>query len=137
MYLFYRNTTRRYLTVVLTSITGLTLMSISMDFMNSNLTFKAWIPFNYSSPTMYFVVYTHQLIAMATSGIVNVASESLICGFLLHICCQFEILEYRLAKLTQGQNNLRDCICHHNRIFELVYLSSFVLKTKFFLALHF
>lgn len=60
------------------------------------------------------------MIAMSTSGIVNVACESLICGFLLHICCQFEILEHRLTKLSCSQNILGDCVRHHNRIFELV-----------------
>ena len=114
---------RRYLIIVLMSITSIVMMSVSTDFMKRNLTYKAWVPFDYSSPAIYFVVYIHQLIAMSTSGIVNVACESLLCGFLLHICCQFEILGYRLTKLTH-QNSLRDCVRHHNRIFELVYLSS-------------
>lgn len=105
-------------------------MSVSQDLLNRNLTYKAWIPFNYSSPAVYLAVYIHQLIAMSTSGIVNVACESLFCGFLMHICCQFEILEYRLTKLIHDQN-MGDCVYHHNRIFELVYLNSFVLKTNF------
>ncbi|XP_018403370.1 PREDICTED: uncharacterized protein LOC108780233 [Cyphomyrmex costatus] len=96
-------------------------MSISTVLMTRNLTYKAWIPFDYLSSAMYFVVYIHQLIAMSTSGIVNVAYESLLCGFLLHICCQFEILGHRLTKLTHDQNSLRDCVCHHNRIFEYAY----------------
>ncbi|XP_011882884.1 PREDICTED: uncharacterized protein LOC105570367 [Vollenhovia emeryi] len=116
-----QNNTRRYLTIVMMSITSILTMSVSTDLMKRNLTYKAWIPFDYSSPATYFVVYTHQLIAMSTSGIVNVAVESLLCGFLLHICCQFEILEYRLTKLTHDQNSLRDCVCHHNQIFEYAY----------------
>lgn len=116
------------------SITSIISMSFSTDLMNRNLTYKAWIPFDYSSSAIYFVVYTHQLIAMSTSGIVNVACESLLCGFLLHICCQFEILKYRLTKLTHDENSLRDCVCHHNRIFELVYLRSFAFKIKLSLA---
>lgn len=113
---------RRYLIIVLMSISSIITMSVSTDFMKRNLTYKAWIPFDYSSPVMYFVVYIHQLMAMSTSGIVNVAYDSLFCGFLLHICCQFEILEYRLTKLTHDQNSLRDCVCHHNRISELVHI---------------
>jgi len=84
-----------------------------------NLTYKAWIPFNYSPPAIFSVVYTHQLLAMSTSGIVNVACDSLLCGLLLYICCQLEILGYRLTKITYGQSILHDCIHHHNRIFEL------------------
>ncbi|KAL0116246.1 hypothetical protein PUN28_011228 [Cardiocondyla obscurior] len=115
------NNTRRYLTIVVMSISSIVLMSVSTVFMSKNLTYKAWIPFNYSSPTVYLAVYIHQLIAMSTSGIVNVACESLLCGFLLHICCQFEILGHRLGKLMHDQSSLRDCVCHHNRIFEYAY----------------
>ncbi|EFN67405.1 Odorant receptor 46a, isoform A, partial [Camponotus floridanus] len=85
------------------------------------LTYKTWLPFDYSSSTVYFLVYIHQMIAMSTSGIVNVACESLICGFLLHICCQFEILEYRLTKLSYSQNILDDCVNHHNHIFKYAF----------------
>ncbi|XP_018374371.1 PREDICTED: odorant receptor 46a-like [Trachymyrmex cornetzi] len=116
-----QNNMRRYLIIVLMSIGSIVTMSVSTDFMKRNLTYKAWIPFDYSSPAIYFVVYIHQLIAMSTSGIVNVACESLLCGFLLHICCQFEILGYRLTKLTHDQNSLRDCVRHHNCIFEYAY----------------
>ncbi|KAG5336422.1 OR94B protein, partial [Acromyrmex charruanus] len=116
-----RNNMRKYLIIVLMSIASIVTMSVSTDFMKRNLTYKAWIPFDYSSPAIYFVVYIHQLIAMSTSGIVNVACESLLCGFLLHICCQFEILGYRLTKLPHDQNSLRDCVRHHNRIFEYAY----------------
>jgi len=122
---------RRYLIIVLMSIASILTMSVSTNFKKRNLTYKAWVPFDYSSPAIYFVVYIHQLIAMSTSGIVNVACDSLLCGFLLHICCQFEILGYRLTKLTH-QNSLCDYVRHHNRIFELVYLNSSHLRQKFF-----
>lgn len=105
------------------------LTSLVMEFKKRNLTYKAWIPFDYSSPVIYILVYIHQLIGMATSGIVNVACEGVICGLLLHICCQLDILGYRLTKIPQGQDTLRDCISHHNRIFELVsyYLKKIII----------
>ncbi|XP_070518448.1 odorant receptor 94a-like isoform X2 [Cardiocondyla obscurior] len=118
---FIKRNTRRYLTVVMMSVAAMILMSVSTDLKERNLTFKAWIPFDYSSPTVYFFVYTHQLIAMYDSAIVNVSSESLLCGFLQHICCQFEILGYRLTKVKDDESFLRDCISHHNRIFEYAY----------------
>ncbi|XP_018374382.1 PREDICTED: odorant receptor 46a-like [Trachymyrmex cornetzi] len=103
------------------TIISIVLTSVFTAVSNRNLTYKAWVPFNYSYPALYFLVYTHQLIGMATSGIVNVACESVICGLLLHICCQLEILEYRLTKMTHGEDVLRDCVSHHNRIFEYAY----------------
>nr|XP_012230862.1 PREDICTED: odorant receptor 46a, isoform A-like [Linepithema humile] len=117
-----QNNTLRYLIIVMMSITSIVLTSVFMDFTNRRLTYKAWVPFNYSSTGSYYLVYTHQMIAMSTSGIVNVACESIIFGLLLHICCQFEILEYRLTKITHDEDILRDCINHHNRIFEYAYI---------------
>ncbi|XP_018374987.1 PREDICTED: odorant receptor 4-like [Trachymyrmex cornetzi] len=116
-----QNSTLRYLILIMATIISIVLTSVFTAVSNRNLTYKAWVPFNYSYPALYFLVYTHQLIGMATSGIVNVACESVICGLLLHICCQLEILEYRLTKMTHGEDVLRDCVSHHNRIFEYAY----------------
>ncbi|CAL1676368.1 unnamed protein product [Lasius platythorax] len=112
------NNTLRYLILVMVTIISIVLTSVFTEFTERNLTYKAWFPFDYSSPVIYFLVYIHQLIGMATSGIVNVACESVICGFLLYICCQLEILEYRLTKITHSQRILHDCIRHHNHIFK-------------------
>lgn len=119
----YRKSTLRYLILVLSAIISVIATSVFLEFKRRNLTYKAWIPFDHSNFAVYFLVYSYQLVGMATSGIVNVACESVISGLLLHICCQFEILEYRLTKLTHGENILPDCIRHHNLIFELVLLT--------------
>ncbi|EFN83902.1 Odorant receptor 46a, isoform A [Harpegnathos saltator] len=112
----------RYLILVTMSITSILMTSFFTELTKRNLTYKAWVPFDYSSSNVVFLlVYTHQLIGMSTSGIVNVACESLICGFLLHICCQLEILEYRLTKISRDHDVLGDCVYHHNRIFTYAY----------------
>ncbi|RLU18705.1 ObirOr5-E7 [Ooceraea biroi] len=113
--------TSRYLNIVMLSVITIFSMSIFTNLMKRNLTYKAWIPFDYSSPAVFYIVYAHQLLAMVTSGIVNIACDSLLCGFLLYICCQLEILEYRLTKMVCGQYILRDCIIYHNYIFEYTY----------------
>ncbi|XP_028047908.1 odorant receptor 46a isoform X2 [Monomorium pharaonis] len=117
-----QNNTLRYLSLITVTVIIVVVTSVFTVFTNRNLTYKAWVPFNYSYPALYVLVYTHQLIGMGTSGFVNVACDSIICGLLLHICCQLEILEYRLTKVVHGEDILRDCICHHNRIFEYAYM---------------
>jgi len=119
-WLFYRNNTLRYLILIMVTVISIVLTSVFTEFTNRNLTYKAWVPFNYSYPALYFFVYTYQLIGMGTSGIVNVACESVIFGLLLHICCQLEILEYRLTKMAHSEDILRECVYHHNLIFKLV-----------------
>ncbi|XP_014470127.1 PREDICTED: uncharacterized protein LOC106742051 [Dinoponera quadriceps] len=113
-----QDNTLRYLTLVMTAVASVLLSSVLFDYMNGNLTYRVWMPFDYSGSAAFTFVFTHQMIGMSTSGLVNVACESLVCGLLLHICCQFEILEYRLTKITRDRDILRDCIRHHNMIFE-------------------
>ncbi|XP_014486426.1 PREDICTED: odorant receptor 46a, isoform A-like [Dinoponera quadriceps] len=113
-----RNNTMRYLILVMVTVIAIFLSSVLMDFTKGNLTYTAWVPFDYSGSAAFTFVFAHQMTGMAASGLVNVACESLVCGFLLQMCCQLEILEHRLTKITQGQDVLRDCIHHHNLIFE-------------------
>lgn len=91
-----------------------------MDLPKENLTYRAWLPFDYTPPSVFYFVFTHQLIGMMITAAVNVACDSLISGFLQQICCQLEILKYRLTKVLHDHHILRDCIHHHDRIYELV-----------------
>nr|XP_012230269.1 PREDICTED: odorant receptor 49b-like [Linepithema humile] len=97
----------------------ITMTSLLMEFRKGHLTYRAWIPYNYHSSTIIFcLTYAHQLISLTAGSLVNVACDSLICGLLVHICCQFEILEYRLNKISKDSEVLRDCVRHHDSIFE-------------------
>jgi len=112
---------------VSSGIVSVILSSVFMDLVKGNLTYRAWVPFDYSSAVAFGIVYTNQIIGMSTSGLVNIACESLVCGLLLYICCQFDILEYRLTKIARDRNVLVDCVRHHNCIFKSV-LSSISLS---------
>lgn len=93
-------------------------------FRKGNLTYRAWLPYDYCSSTIVFcLTYAHQLISLTVGSLVNVACDSLIGGLLMQICCQFEILECRLNKISNDHNTLRDCVRHHESILELVVLS--------------
>jgi len=109
-----------YYGLVQITVICIILNAIFMDFMKGNLTFKAWVPFDYTSPIIFFFVFTHQIIGMSICATVNVACDSLISGLLQEICCQLEILEYRL-KISYDQHSLCNCIRHHGRIYELVF----------------
>jgi len=119
-YLNYRNNTLRYLMLVGSAVVLVILSSVFIDLAKGNLTYRTWMPFDYSSPAAFGIVYANQMIGMSTSALVNIACESLICGLLLNICCQFDILEYRLTRITRDRNALPNCIRHHNYIFKSV-----------------
>ncbi|XP_071631673.1 odorant receptor 46a-like isoform X2 [Temnothorax longispinosus] len=101
---------------------------------NGKLPYRTWLPFNYSSTLLFYLAYTHQMIGMAVAAVVSIGCDTLICGLLVHICCQIEILTYRLRKISHS-NVLRDCVRHHYDIFRLAFI---VNKTfRLTIAIHF
>jgi hypothetical protein len=70
---------------------------------------------------VYYLTYAHQLISLTLGAFVNVATDTLVCGFLLHICCQIEILECRLNRVPGDRDILRDCVLQHDSIFVSVH----------------
>ncbi|KAL6422685.1 hypothetical protein ACFW04_010728 [Cataglyphis niger] len=125
--LIYTNTVC-YTILVETTCVCITMTSLLTEFRKRSLTYRAWLPYDYNSSTIVFcLTYAHQLISLTAGSLVNVACDSLICGLLVQICCQIEILEYRLSKISNNHNNLRDCVCHHN----LILKYAFRLNNKF------
>ncbi|XP_070156627.1 odorant receptor 46a-like isoform X2 [Polyergus mexicanus] len=113
-----RNNTLYCFVLVGSTCVCITLTSLFTNFRRGNLTYKAWLPFNYSSPVLFYLTYAHQLTSMATSALVNLACDCFICGLLLHVCCQIEILEHRLNNKSHTWETLRDCVRHHDLIFD-------------------
>lgn len=113
--------TLRYTILIETSWSCSGLTSLLADFRNSRLTYREWVPYDYSSYMVFCITFFHQFLSTFYTATVNVACDTLICGLLMHVCCQIEILEYRFKKLINKQN-LGYCIRHHNSIFELVIL---------------
>lgn len=96
--------------------------SLLTDYRKKKLTFRAWLPFDYySSTTLFHFTYFHQLISLTVGSVLHVACDGLICGLLLHICCQIEILSYRLKKIIRNPKILRDCVNQHNLISKFVF----------------
>ncbi|XP_076179886.1 odorant receptor Or1-like [Ptiloglossa arizonensis] len=96
-------------------------IGILTDFGSRKLTFRAWLPFDYSSAVMFTVACFHQAFSAAMCSLLNVACDSLFSGLLVHIYCQFEILGYRLQNIQKNENDsVKQCARHHNHIYKLV-----------------
>ncbi|XP_036140054.1 odorant receptor Or1 [Monomorium pharaonis] len=113
-----QSNTLHYTILVETTCLSVAVTSLLTEFRKGNLTFRGWLPFNYSSPLLFPIVYAHQLISFTMGSVHHVACDSLICGFLVHICCQIEILEHRLRKSAHNPKSLRECVLQHNHIFK-------------------
>ncbi|XP_011882829.1 PREDICTED: odorant receptor Or1-like [Vollenhovia emeryi] len=123
--------TWRYVYLGTVTQSCIVLSSLSISFKNRKLTFRAWLPFDYSSTLLFSLMYTHQMISLVTAAFLNIGCDTLICGLLVHICCQIEILLYRLRKVVSYSDVLRDCIRQHYHIIRL----AFIVNAKFRLTI--
>ncbi|XP_011050407.1 PREDICTED: odorant receptor Or1-like [Acromyrmex echinatior] len=96
------------------------LTSLLTDFRQGNLAYREWIPFEWSD-TVYYFTYFRQLMSLTAASIVNVACDIIICGLLLHIYCQIEILEYRVRKSLRSRGDLGECVRQHGHIYKFAY----------------
>lgn len=120
-----RNNTLCYFALIIITASYIILLSLFTQFRNGTLMYKAWLPFDSSISAVFYFAYTNQIMSLAFIGLVHPTSDSLICGLLLHVCCQIEILEYRLSNIPHGRGSLRDCVRHHVRIYEYVVFQAF------------
>ncbi|XP_063982157.1 odorant receptor Or1-like [Diachasmimorpha longicaudata] len=65
------------------------------------LPYKAWIPWDYSAPKMYWFLYWFQMISVIIGANVVSASDTLISGFMILICGQLNILKCRLERVIE------------------------------------
>lgn len=117
----------------------LTLLSVVQDIPHRALTFKAWLPFSLSTPSMYWIAYTHQTLGHYVGANVNIAFDSLVPSMMMIVCAQLKILKVRFHKIHQTLKDARttynhtndmidlerkliaDCAKHHTAIFQLSY----------------
>ncbi|KAF3054570.1 Odorant receptor 027 [Nylanderia fulva] len=96
--------------------------SLFTDYREGKLTYRAWLPFDYSSAVLFHFMYFHQLIALLVGALLHVACDSLICGLILHICCQLEILNSRLKRVIRNPKILRGCVVQHNLMIKFAFM---------------
>ncbi|XP_076284733.1 odorant receptor Or1-like [Lasioglossum baleicum] len=106
-----------------------------MEGHNRQLTFRAWFPYNYSSPTLYGVTYLYQFVATTFETTVHVACDTLFSGMLICIYGQLEILGHRLQRITNDEEkSVIKCARHHHQLYvsvsQNVYSSAW-LANKF------
>lgn len=128
LYLIYRTNSIWYIVLVVVTCVCINLTSLFTNFRKGDLTYREWTPYEYSHG-MYYITYFRQLISLTTAGIVNVACDCIICGLLMHICCQIDILKCRLRKALHNRNDFNECVRQHDRIFKSVFLRKILRKT--------
>ncbi|XP_071867970.1 odorant receptor 46a-like [Bombus fervidus] len=118
---FYRSITIYYTIMVMLTVACMILFSFLTDFGDRKLAYKAWLPFNYSVSNCYYIAYAHQIIALIGTALLNVACDMLVCGLLVHVCGQQEILKHRVKELkNKSRPDIGKIVRFHNYLYGYV-----------------
>ncbi|XP_076241168.1 odorant receptor 94b-like [Calliopsis andreniformis] len=126
------NNALRYLMFIEFAILVNILKAYLIDFQNNKLTYEAWIPYNYSSTIAFRLTHMYQLLSLIILSFIHVACDSLFCGLLMQMCCQFDILECRLQNGNLNKSILRKSVRHHNNIYQLATMTNDTLSITIF-----
>nr|XP_011308185.1 PREDICTED: odorant receptor Or1 [Fopius arisanus] len=97
-----------YIALYVCTITALTTVSFFRDVPKQQLYYRAWLPFNYSSPGRFWAVYMHQVIAHGFDACMHAAYDTVAPGVMIQACAQFAILDHRFQLLPKSVNQFRD-----------------------------
>ncbi|XP_033332227.2 putative odorant receptor 85d isoform X1 [Megalopta genalis] len=94
--------------------------TLLMNFASRTLLYRVWLPFDYTSATMYSLVSLHHSLATIVCVTISVAYDGLFAGLLVHIYSQFEILRHRLRNVHRNEiDSVKHCARHHDQIYKL------------------
>ncbi|XP_072761972.1 odorant receptor 4-like isoform X2 [Anoplolepis gracilipes] len=92
---FIRFFSIKYLLLTISSLTSFTIRSV-INIMQGHLPFRVWLPYDSNEPLIFLITSIYQIITAIFSSIIHAGTDTLIFGFFLQTCIQFEIFECRL-----------------------------------------
>ncbi|KAK0180245.1 hypothetical protein PV327_005910 [Microctonus hyperodae] len=117
---------------------------------------RAWLPFDYSTPIIYWIASAQQLITIIMSCNVDIAYDTFVSGVMLQICLQVKILKHRyqlmLAKLEEIRTSeiydekistviekklFADCVEYHIAILRMVKIVNLIFSKMIFIQYSF
>lgn len=97
---------------------------------------NAWRPYSLRVPLYFWITWIYQFLGYIVMASVHLASDTLIPGLIIQLCCQLKFLQHRLndfpCRVQEIQNSLKcgmlkeelensfisKTITHHNTIFQ-------------------
>ncbi|XP_025266863.1 odorant receptor Or1-like [Camponotus floridanus] len=137
----------RYTSLASFSATGAVLGGM-FNILEGELPYRMWVPYDYTSPLLFWFTSIQEVVAVIFGTIVNVATETTVLGFCLQICAQIEILKHRLQTMmksnkkkeipislnntSNGRSILSEHILHHLCIIRLAKIINKVFSQVIF-----
>ena len=126
---FRRSNTLWYAALTETTVVLMVIGSLLQDVPQKATAFKTWLPWDYSTGIGYWTVYMHQMIAHGSGATINVACDSLVAGFMVQTCTQFNILKQRfLAMPNFIEKSLKSYNKKNVKLAEIEYVESKILS---------
>ncbi|XP_076377242.1 odorant receptor 10-like [Megalopta genalis] len=123
-----------YTTVLETWTVWTVLVTLLMNFTSRKLLYRVWLPFEYTSATIYSLVYLHHTLVTVVCVTLTAAYDSLFAGLLVHIYSQFEILRHRLQNVHRNENDsVKLCALHHDQIYKFANMVNNEFKSVTFM----
>ncbi|XP_076621050.1 odorant receptor 94a-like [Colletes latitarsis] len=123
-----------YMTVAGLCIGWMIPSSFLKDFRYRKLSYRIWLPYNYSSSFVFAITYSYQAAGVTIGAFANVACDSLFSGLLIHTYSQFEILRYRLNHIVKNKkDSAKKCAHLHNHIYKFAVMINEKFKTMVFI----
>jgi hypothetical protein len=126
----------------MSSLISVTIGSL-LDVIHGYLPYRVWLPYDSNIAALFWITSVQQIVTLIFATVINVATETLVSGFILQTCAQIEIFQNRLQKLiinktvmyvkrSFASSNTRsslfsEYIRHHLGIYQLVKSKSVLL----------
>uniref|UniRef100_A0A6V7JGG1 Odorant receptor n=1 Tax=Bracon brevicornis TaxID=1563983 RepID=A0A6V7JGG1_9HYME len=133
--------TQRFITLVYGGLTEVSVWYLALSTFFRGIPFgvlpyKAWTPYDYWEPVVYWCTYIQQLITLIVSANLNIGFDTIILGFIMQICTQFNIFRHRIQLAISDFNQMLATMpdhVDHKTLF--IYEQNFVDCVKYHLAI--
>ncbi|XP_076388995.1 odorant receptor 10-like [Megachile rotundata] len=113
------SSSKAYTAILMSCLCCIIITVFVIGFTKRMLICRIWVPYNYSSTSLYIVTSMYEGMGACYGISASSACECLYTGLLLHICCQFEILEHRFRSLNSNPiYTANHCASHHHLIYK-------------------
>ncbi|XP_011308084.1 odorant receptor Or1-like [Fopius arisanus] len=69
--------------------------------------YKAWVPYDYSDPGIYWFTFCQQLATVFIAANINIGFDTVVFGLLMQVCAQFKMLKHRLEMIIHEYSEER------------------------------
>ncbi|XP_012524485.2 putative odorant receptor 85d [Monomorium pharaonis] len=129
-----RSCTINYMVLASFSATGVTIGEV-LTTLQGELPYRIWVPYDYTTFFLFWFTSLQEILTVLLGTFVNVGTETLLLGFCLQICTQFELLICRLQRMIESdektkihKNLLNDASNRTNRLSEHIRHHLYIIR---------